>query len=167
MITDILKNMNLFVDGRGHAGKVDEVNPPKLTLATEDHRGGGMDAPVELDMGMEKLEFDYSLSSFDKETLKLFGLAPGNQVPMTIRGALESEDGTVTPIIYNLRGQIKEVDFGSFKPGEKGQCKVMVALRYYKLTHGSDVIYEIDVEGMIRTINGVDQLADQRSALGL
>lgn len=167
MITDVLKNMNLFVDGRGHAGKVDELNPPKLTLKTEEHRAGGMDAPVELDMGMEKLETDFTLSSFDKEVLKQFGLAPGSQIPLTIRGALESEDGTVTPVIINLRGKIKELDFGSWKPGDKAQLKAVVALRYYKLTHGQDVVHEIDAEGMIRTVNGVDQLAGQRTALGL
>jgi P2 family phage contractile tail tube protein len=167
MITDILKNMNLFVDGRGHAGKVDELNPPKMTLKTEEHRAGGMDVPVELDMGMEKMECDFSLSAFEKEVLKLYGLAPGKQIPLTIRGVLESEDGTVTPVIINLRGQVKELDYGSWKPGDKAQLKVMVALRYYKLTHGQDVIHEIDAEGMIRIINGTDQLANQRTALGL
>ena len=30
----ILKNFNLFVDGRGYAGKADEVTPPKLTIKT-------------------------------------------------------------------------------------------------------------------------------------
>ena len=27
----VLKNMNLFVDGRGYAGRVDEIKLPKLT----------------------------------------------------------------------------------------------------------------------------------------
>ena len=36
----VLKNMNLFVDGRGYAGRVDEIQLPKLTLKTEEHRAG-------------------------------------------------------------------------------------------------------------------------------
>ena len=36
MIPEILKNFNLFIDGRGHAGKVLEVTPPKLTIKTEE-----------------------------------------------------------------------------------------------------------------------------------
>lgn len=52
----VLKNMNLFVDGRGYAGRVDEIKLPKLTLKTEEHRAGGMDIPVELELGMDKLE---------------------------------------------------------------------------------------------------------------
>ena len=30
MIVDVLRNVNLFVDGRGYAGTVEEVNLPKL-----------------------------------------------------------------------------------------------------------------------------------------
>ena len=32
----VLKNMNLFVDGRGYAGRIDEIQLPKLTLKTEE-----------------------------------------------------------------------------------------------------------------------------------
>ena len=52
----VLKNMNLFVDGRGYAGRVDEIELPKLTLKTEEHRAGGMDVPVLIDLGMDKME---------------------------------------------------------------------------------------------------------------
>lgn len=166
MITDIMKNMSLFVDGRGYAGKADEVVPPKLTISTEEYRAGGMDAPVELDMGMEKLETEFTLSAFDKDVLNLFGLSAGNLIPLTFRGALESEDGTVTPVVINMRGQVRELDMGTWKPGDKASLKVAMALRYYKLTHGTDVVHEIDVENMIRLVNGTDQLASQRTALG-
>lgn len=35
MLPKILKNFNVFVDGRGYAGKIDEVTLPKLTIKTE------------------------------------------------------------------------------------------------------------------------------------
>jgi P2 family phage contractile tail tube protein len=85
MLNDVLKNMSLFVDGRGYAGNIEELNLPKLTMKTEEFRAGGMDAPVEVDMGMEKLECDFTLTRFDKDLLKLFGLAPGNTVSLTER----------------------------------------------------------------------------------
>jgi len=167
MIEDILKNMNMFVDGRGYAGKIDEVTPPKLTIKTEEHRAGGMDAPAELDMGMEKLECDLSTSGIDKELLKLWGVAPGNLVPLTFRGALESEDGTVKAVVMTIRGKVREIDFGTWKPGEKAPMKATVACRYYKLEIDGEALHEIDVDNMVRTINGTDQLAAQRTALGL
>lgn len=164
---DVLKNLTLWVDGRGMAGQVQEVNPPKLTLQTEDFRGGGMNAPVELTMGMEKLNSDFSLIAYDRDVLALFGVVEGANVPLTIRGALESFDGTVTPVLMTMRGKIKEQDPGTWKPGDVPSLKVTMALSYYKLQHGDTVVHEIDVENMIATINGNDTLATIRSALGM
>jgi P2 family phage contractile tail tube protein len=135
MLDDILKNMALFVDGRGYAGNVEELTLPKLTLKTEEFRNGGMDAPIEVEMGMEKLESEFTLTRFDKNVLKLFGLAPGQLTPLTIRGAVISDDGTQTAVVVNLQGIVREMDPGNWKPGEKATLKVMLALRYYKLTH--------------------------------
>ena len=42
-----------------------------------------------------------------------------------------------------------------------------MALTYYKLEVGGRLIYEIDMVGMVLVIDGVDQLAEERSALGL
>jgi P2 family phage contractile tail tube protein len=167
MIAEILKNMNLFIDGRGYAGVSDELTPPKLTMKTDEYRGGGMDAPVDLEVGMEKLEANYTLSKYDSDVLKQFGLAPGNLVPHTFRGAIETEDGTVKAAVINLRGMLKEQDMGTWKPGERATLKGTIAVRYYKLTLDGEVIHEIDVENMIRIIGGVDQLAEQRTALGM
>jgi P2 family phage contractile tail tube protein len=167
MLDDILKNMALFVDGRGYAGNVEELTLPKLTLKTEEFRNGGMDAPIEIELGMEKLECEFTLTKFDKAMLKLFGLASGQLTPLTIRGAVISDNGLQTPVVVNLQGIIREMDPGNWKPGEKATLKIMVALRYYKLTHGGDVVHEIDIPNMVRKIGGVDQLATVCAALGL
>lgn len=166
MLAEILKNFALFVDDRGYAGNVEEVTPPKLTVKTEEFRNGGMDAPVAVDMGMEKLECSFSLTKFDRDVLKLWGLAQGAQTKLTMRGAVDSS-GTVSPVVIHLVGQLTEVDFGSWKPGDKAVLKVTVALTYYKLVHGAEVVHEIDVPGMKRVIGGVDQLSAIRSAIGM
>ena len=163
----LLKNINLFIDGRGYAGQVDEFDPPKLTIKMEEHRAGGMDAPVEEDMGMEKLESGFTLSQADREALKLFGMRKGNYVPLELRGVQQSDTGENEAVTHFLRGQIKEVDWGTWKPGEKAPCKFMVALRYYKLEIAGETVHEIDIVNMVRIIDGTDQLADMRQGLGL
>ena len=70
-MTKILKNFNLFVDGRGYAGRAEEVTPPKLTIKTEELRAGGMDAPISIDLGMEKLECGFSLVEYDPNLMQL------------------------------------------------------------------------------------------------
>ena len=164
---DVRKNLNLFVDGRGYAGQVEEFNAPKLALVTEEFRAGGMDAPVELTMGMEKLECDFSLISYDRDVLSLFGVAEGALVPFVAREALESFDGTVTPVVHTMRGKIREMDPGTSKAGEKPSLRVAMALTYYKLQHGDTTVLEIDVENMVRVVNGADALSATRAALGL
>ncbi len=166
MIPKILKNFNAFVDGRGYAGRVDEITLPKLTIKTEEHRAGGMDVPVEIDMGMEKLEAELTFAEYDVELFRLFGLIDGNAVSLTLRGAIQA-DGEAEPIIVNLRGSFREVDAGTWKAGDKATLKCMVAVRYYRLTINGDSVIEIDAENMIRIIGGEDQMATIRQAIGI
>jgi P2 family phage contractile tail tube protein len=164
---DVLKNVNLFVDGKGQAGQLQEFNPPKLTLKMDEARLGGMDGSIELEMGMEKLESAFTLIGYDADVLALMGVRPGASIPLVARGVLESFDGSTTAVAHTMRGKLKEVDPGTWKPGEAAPLKGMVALTYYKLQHGDRIVHEIDVENMVRVVDGVDVLAAQRSALGI
>lgn len=166
-IAKVRKDINLFIDGRGYAGKVTEFDPPKLTVKTEEYRAGGMDAPVEVDMGMEKLGAMLTLADIDAGSLKLFGISKGARTPMTLRGGQQGRGGKVEPLAHFLRGRVKEVDWGTWKPGELSPVKLTVALDYYKFELDGKTVHEIDVEGMIRIVDGVDQLEEMRKALGL
>ncbi|MEM7047001.1 MAG: phage major tail tube protein [Pseudomonadota bacterium] len=165
-IPKTLRNFTAFVDGRGYAGRIEEIELPKLTLKTEEWRGGGMDAPIEIDLGMEKIETTLTFAEYDRELFKLFGLADGNRVGLTLRGAVQA-DSASEAVIVTLRGLVKELDAGTWKAGDQASLKMMVAARYYKLEIGGQTIIEIDTENMIRRIGGSDQLASQRQALGV
>lgn len=167
MIPKILKNFNLFVDGRGYAGLVDELTLPRLSVKMEEHRAGGMDIPIDLDMGMEKLECEFSLCEYDPEVLRMYGLYNGAPVQLALRGGLDNETGSVTPVTVNLVGAWRELDFGNWKAGDKAILKVTVSLRYYKLEVDGQEIIEVDAVNMVRRIDGVDQLEGLRSAIGL
>lgn len=165
--SDVRKNLSLFVDGRGFAGQIEEFTPPKLALKVEEWRGGGMNAPVKLDMGQEAMDTDFTLLQYSRDVLALFGMAAGNTVPLVAREALQSLDGTVTPVVHTMRGTITEVDQSTVKPGEKVPVKFTMNLTYYKLQHGATVVQEIDIPNMVHIVNGVDMLAEQRAALGI
>lgn len=167
MITDVLKNFAVWIDGYGYAGKASSVELPKLTIHSEDYRAGGMDAPEEIDLGMEKLESVVTLEAFDAAAQSQFGLAAGMLVYMTIKGALTSEDGIVTAVEATLAGIIKEVDPGNWQPGTKAQLKLTLAVRFYELLQAGSEVYYIDIENFIRRIGGFDQLVAIRAALTL
>lgn len=164
---NILKNFNLFIDGRGYAGKCSDVTPPKLTDKSEDFQAGGMAAPIEIQMGHEKLELDFTLESYDPNALSLWGLAPGNVTPFVIRGALQSLDGKVQQVEIVCRGRVREEDPDAWKPSTKAPLKFKVAATTYRRTVAGRVTHDIDVPGMKCVVNGVDQLAGIRSAIGL
>lgn len=164
---DIRKYVNLFVDGRGHAGQIEEFTAPKLATKVEEFRAGGMAAPRDIPFGMEKLEADFTLISYDRHVLAAFGFVQGASLPFQAREVLEDHQGNVTAVIHHMRGFIRDIDAGTSKAGDKPALKVSLSLNYYKLVHGSTTVQEIDVDNMIHVVNGVDQLSDQRRALGI
>ena len=163
----VLKNMNLFVDGRGYAGRVDEIELPKLTLKTEEHRAGGMDVPVEIDLGMEKLETSLTIADYDPDVFKLFGLLDRQDTPVTVRGAIQRQGEAAQPVVVSLRGGWKEIDSGTWKPGDKSTLKVSAALNYFKLTIAGEEVVEVDAKNLVRKVGGVDQMSEIRKAVGL
>lgn len=165
-IDNVLKNFTLHVDGKGYAGQIEEFTPPELALQTEEFRAGGMDAPIDLDMGMGKMEASFKLVSFDPDVLKLFGLTPSStgKVAVTVRGALGNADGTYTPIAHVLRGTITKMSEGTWSAGQKASLEVTMSLSFYQHTLNQEVIHEIEPLGMKRIIAGEDQLAGMRDA---
>lgn len=163
----LLRNVNLEVDGRAYPRKVKSLAPPNLSVQTEQYRAGGMDSAVDIDMGLEQMEASFTMSSIDAELLKHFGLVSEKAVPLVFRGALRDDDGTVKPVVVHLRGQVKQIEWGDWEPGSVSETKYMVSARYYKFEHDGETVHEIDVENMIRIIDGTDQLEAMRKALGL
>jgi P2 family phage contractile tail tube protein len=165
--SNLLKNFNLYVDGRGFAGVCDELQLPTLGLIVEDFRAGGMDASVAVEMGQEKLEASFVLSGYEENVLNLWGMGQGQIVPLVARGALESLDGSVTPVVVYMNGTIRSMEPGAWKAGEKSTISFTMDLRSYKYTQGGRTINDIDIPNMVRIVNGTDRLAAQRNAIGI
>jgi P2 family phage contractile tail tube protein len=166
-IPRVLKNFSLFVDGRGLAGTVGQLTLPTLTTQMEEFRGGGMDAPVEIDMGMEKLEAGFEQFEYDENILALYGLADGAATQVTARGALRRDGEAAVAMVVNMTGVIKQFEPGDWVAGDQTTASYQMALRYLKITIGGREVVEIDTVNMIRRINGVDQLESIRTAIGV
>ncbi|MBD9439026.1 phage major tail tube protein [Pseudomonas sp. PDM04] len=167
MIPEVLSNCAAFIDGVSFAGEVPTLTLPKLTKKTDDYQGGGMSAPIEMGMGLEKLEAAFTTNGVRRESLKYFGLADQTACNAVFRAAYKGLKGAVKAVIVTLRGAVKEVDMGDWKPGDKAEIKHAMSVTYYKLEIDGRVMYEIDPLNMIQVIDGVDQLAAERTALGL
>lgn len=162
---NIRRNFNAFFDGYSQAGKVEEFTPPSLMTTGEDFRAGGMDAPIELKMGMEKMEATIKMASVDVETLRLWGRL--DTVPLIVRGALESRDGTVKAEVFRVRGRVKGLEQDAIQPGVKSGVTYTVAVHEFTYTVNGVEVHNIDIPNMKCIVNGTDVLAEQRRALGL
>ncbi|MGX2040668.1 phage major tail tube protein [Methylocaldum sp. MU1018] len=169
MLPRKLKNFNLFIDGVGFAGRVPEITLPKLTRKMDDYRGGGMNAPVSIDMGMDKLEAEFSLAEYNPVVLRQFGMADSQAIVLRFKGAALADDagGQSDAIEVVMRGRWQEIERGAAKPGDNSDMKVKVAIAYYKELLNGEALIEIDVIGMKEIVGGVDRLAQQRAALGI
>ncbi|WP_213878627.1 phage major tail tube protein [Pseudomonas sp. dw_358] len=167
MIPQILSNTNLFVDGVSFSGDVPSLTLPKISLKTEEYRGGGMAGAIEMDVGLDKMEAGFVTYGVRREALRFFGLADQTACNAVFRGSFVGLKGQTTAVIATLRGMLKEVDPGDWKPGDKAEIKHAMAVHYYKLEVAGRLIYEIDMVAAVRVIDGVDQLADMRNALGM
>jgi P2 family phage contractile tail tube protein len=163
-----LKNFNVFNDAVGYMGVVEEVKLPKLTRKMEDFRGGGMNAPLVIDLGNEELEAELTLGGIMKQVFDQYAATKVGAVQLRFAGAYQDDEtGIVQSVEVVMRGRWSEIDPGDSKAGERTKHVVKAALAYYKLSIDSVVAVEIDVLNMIENVNGTDMLAEQRKAIGL
>ncbi len=163
-----LKNFNLFNEGQNYIGKVPELALPKLTAKMEEFRAGGMDAPIDIDLGMEKLEMEWTIGGFEAQVLKQFGTLTHNGVGLRFAGALQSDDlADIKAVEVTVRGRHKEIDCGTDKSGDDTAKKITSSISYYKLVMDGETVIEIDIPGMVKNIGGTDLLSPVRQALGL
>lgn len=163
-----LKHMNLFNDGVSYVGQVEEVVPPVLTRIMEEWRGGGMNAPIKTDQGMEALSMEWTCGGIMEDALKQFGITTHDGVMLRFAGACQRDDSAeVDAVEIVVRGRHSAIDMGTAKTGEASPFKVTSELSYYKVSLNGEELIEIDVINMIEKVGGVDRLADHRAAIGL
>ena len=167
-LPNTLKNFNAFLDGKSLMGIVEELKLPKLGRKMEDFRGGGMDGPVDIDLGQEKLEIEQVCGGFVLDAYKAYGITTAAGVMIRFAGAYQRDDtGEVQAVEIVVRGRHKEIDPGDAKGGDKGKTTIKSTLTYYKLTVDGKEVIEIDLLGFVFKVNGKDMLEAQRKAIGL
>ena len=170
MATFVGKNLKDFtaqINDIGYRGALDRFMPPKIVPLLEEHRASGMDTPIDLDMGIEKLTTELRFRGFYASLLDSVGLKDLDGVKIEVKGALEDAiDGTVENVTYNMTGKIVNYDPGDWLTGTENSTVTLGAtLNYVKVTVNNVVKQEIDVLNGKRIVNGVDQRAAINAAL--
>lgn len=163
-----LKAFAAFVDGTNYMGEVPEVTLPTLTRKMEEYRGGGMNGPIDLDFGQEKMEAEIKGAGWIAGLAAKWGAGKHDAVLIRFAGAIQSDDTeTVIPVEVVMRGRLQERDPGSAKAGDATERTYKYTLSYYKEVVDGQVDIEIDLVNMVENVAGVDNLAATRAALGV
>lgn len=161
-----LKNLNAYVDGGSYIGIVGEYEEPKLALALEDWRGAGAIGPVQIDMGLEKLEATLTMGGHTAELVRKFGTPAVDGTRIRLVGAYQADDGS-SPDAVNifLGGRFSEIDMGKGKAGDNTEHKYKAALAYYRREVNGRVEVEIDMIAGVFIVDGVDRYAEIMSII--
>lgn len=163
-----LKYLNLFNDGNSYLGVVSSLTLPKLTRKLEKYRGGGMNGATSVDFGLDDdaLALEWSIGGIDELVLQQWGSTA--DIPLRFAGSFQRDDtGDISAVEVVMRGRHKEFDFGAYKQGEDTETKITTDCTYFKLTIDGKELIEVDTVNMVEIVNGVDRLAEHRTALGL
>lgn len=163
----ILQAFTCFIDGVGKAGTGEKCQLPKIKKKTEKFRGGGMLAEREVALGIEAMTHEMDLSAIDPQVIAKAGLYVGKDVSYSTRGYLDGDGGAKHTLIQQMRGEIIELDFGTWEAGKKAMLKTKVALTAAKLTIDADALYDMDVENDVYDFAKTNVYGDIRAALGL
>lgn len=163
-----LKDFNLFGDGNNWQGQISEITLPKLSRKTEEYMAGGMAAPVDIDLGNEKIEMEWTAAGMIAEIFDGYGATKLDNNMLRFTGAYIRDDTDETVAVeVVVRGRHKEIDGGSAKAGDNNEIKVTTSCAYYKLSIDGSPVIEIDPVGYVFKVNGEDRLAAKRAALGV
>lgn len=160
----VLKNFNFYLDGESYAGRADSITLPNIASVVESHRAGGMNGPVEIELGLELMTLQVVISDYDPNLIAKYNTP---NLPVTLRGSFQAQGQKAEPVIINARGLHKGLEFGQWQGGSKSTATLNYSLNYFRYRQ-KDVEYaEIDLLNMVQKIGGVDQLANDRANIGL
>ena len=165
--SNIFQDFTVWIRDVGKIGECPNFQPPEINIQTEEFRGGGMDGTAEIPMGIEKIEFDFSLHTWDEQVWQNLGYGPGSlDVPVTFRGYLLTASGAEKGLIIETHSLIKSIKPSKVEAGKKVDMTISLCANYLKHSIDGVTVTEIDVFNKITIIGGVDKSANARRILG-
>ena len=169
-IPEKLINFRVYLEGTDLLGTAD-VTLPSLESLTETVKGAGLAGEVESPVigHFKSMTLGLKWRVVHKEACKLAVLKAHQ---LEVRGAVQVMDhaaGTYTAVPTKLvvKGIPKKLALGKMDPGKLQDTETELEVTYLKLTVDGEEQIELDKYNFIYKVQGEDQLAKVRSALGL
>lgn len=160
-----INNANAYINGVKLAGKLSELELPAVKTKTQEITALGLYGSTEIPTGLEKMEAKFKFNAIYPDAWRHEN--PHKACTLIVKSNMQSVDAggivTNTPVTATLSGLFKEMPTGGIKPQENIESEHLMAVTYYKLEAGDDVVWEIDVYNNIFKHFGEDILASFNS----
>lgn len=164
----IFQDFTVWIKDIGKIGVCPSFQPPDIQIQVEEFRGGGMDGAVEIPMGIEKIEFEFDMHTWDTDIWANLGYGPGSMdVPVNFYGYTLTPNGTEGQVFIQTRALLKSIKTNKIDSGKKADISVSLAANYYKHSVGNEEVCEIDLFAGIVRFGGVDKNVQKRQFLGI
>lgn len=159
-----IRDFNAFLDGFGYLGIAQKATLPAVKINTAQFRGAGMEGPRAVDMGLDAMTADITFAEY---VPRLFDLL-GTIVTFTLRpGERSREDGESRPYIFTMDGLITAPSFDGLESGKESMMKVHMEVDRLRVSVDGVAKWDLsNSPGAPRIVNGIDQLAGIRAAMG-
>ncbi len=169
LVVNSLWNGNVYLDGIELLGRVAEIEIPMPKRLMQDYKGLGMAARIELPVGFDKLEAAVKFSSFDY-TARSRAVATAANHLLSVLGDIQVCDGSGQiadiPAQMNLTATFKDPGKIPMKAQQNVEIDATLTVYHVDLAVGGEQIFLFDSFSNQYVVNGVDQLANYRAAIG-
>jgi P2 family phage contractile tail tube protein len=159
----MLRDCAMWLNTDIKVGQASELTLPPFKVKTDKIRNAGMVMEREVRQGYERENAKFKMTALDPATVGAINGMQGTEDTLMFTGALVDEDGTVSNATCYMRGFLKDVDFGTWKPGDKAETDYTFVWDYLKLEVAGSQMIEADDFNV--SIGGVSQTGDIRAAL--
>ena len=166
MAREILRAGNLAVQGVSKREKLDNITMPILTDVAEDWRGAGGHVDQEFTFGYEKIVAKFTILGLDVDLQKTLTLKSKSNKLFIIYAYAEKKGGEKVRVKVTMRGKLKQTNQDTIDGKTLAKAEFDLVCNYYKYEQAGEVIHEIDVDGTITMVGGVDETAEINELLG-
>lgn len=165
-----ISNAALYSAGKSLLGRAKTIEVPSLKRLTEKYDGLGMLGSLELPVGaFDVLEANITMNTLSKDFLgevlkvsKSADILVMSPQEVWVSGARVAVEG----VEIAMRGFAKETGVGSFEQNKPTEGKYTLSLSYLRISVAGDELVLYDAQNNILVINGEDQNAALRAAMG-
>jgi P2 family phage contractile tail tube protein len=171
-IPNMLKDANVYIEGRDYAGKA-EIEIPSITQLTEDYTAMGISGKVTLPFHghVDGMEGNLKFASIVGDAHKVLG-DPSTAHHVDVRGSVQRynvRSGKMDeyPVQIVMRSFFTEIKHPTYKGAQNEGPEFTFNALYVKIVIDGEEVLEVDPMSYVYRVNGIDVLAQTKTNLGM